>query len=86
MLGYLFEAIFSETELKQYVEKTYSSVDLMGLESFGKKLKNVAPRRNEAAHGGNYLSYNDVCTDKENVYSSIEVYRGLILELLEILF
>lgn len=86
VLGYLFEAIFSETELRQYVEQTYSSVDLMGLESFGKKLKTVAPRRNEAAHGGNYLSYNDVCTDKENVYSSIEVYRGLILELLEILF
>lgn len=86
VLGYLFEAVKKEEYLEEFLKKRYPNVSIDRFEKFGEKLKDVAPRRNEAAHGGNYLSYEDVCTDKGNVYNVIDEYRGLILELLEILY
>lgn len=51
------------------------------------KGKNIAPRRNSAAHGGNIITYTEVCADKTSVFSDhTEEYSGLILELLEILY
>ena len=57
-----------------------------GMGVLGKALKEKAKRRNDAAHGGNYLTYNDVCEDKGNVYDVIKEYKGMILELLMIIF
>lgn len=56
------------------------------IKAFGKTLKVKTKRRNDAAHGGNYLTYNDVCEDKGNVYDIVNEYRGMILELLELIF
>ena len=86
VLGYLFEGVMKEEYFEKFLKNKYPSVSIDRLEKYGEKLKEVAPRRNEAAHGGNYLSYEDVCTDKGNVYNMIDEYRGLILELLEILY
>ena len=85
VLGHLFENINNETKFKLFIESIYPNINITDFISFGTKLKNIAPRRNEAAHGGNYLSYDDVCKDKEHVYSPLADYRGLIFELLEIL-
>ena len=69
------------------MEEQFVEIDLKSITTYGDKLKRVAPRRNEAAHGGNILSYDDVQQDKGNVYSSdVEKYRGLIIELLSILY
>lgn len=86
VLGYLFEAVNKEEYFEKFLKEKYPNVSIDKLEKYGEKLKDVAPRRNEAAHGGNYLSYEDVRTDKGNVYNMINEYRGLILELLEILY
>lgn len=86
VLGYLFEAIKDEEYFEKFLKDTYQNISIDNLEQYGAKLKTVAPRRNEAAHGGNYLSYEDVRTDKDNVYNVIDEYRGLILELLDIIF
>ena len=65
----------------------YPSIDVIQVQNYGIKLKNVAPRRNDAAHGGNYLTYQDVLTDKDNVYATCaESLRGLIIDLLDMLF
>ena len=38
-------------------------------------------------YSGNYLTYQDVQTDKGHVYNiSVSTFRGLIMELLDILF
>lgn len=64
----------------------YPKAEIDKIALYWKKLKDIAPRRNEAAHGGNYLLYTDVCTDKSNVFNSeVSAYRGLILELFDIL-
>ena len=87
VMGYLFEAVPDEEYFKKFLTEHFGEIDTNHIMSFGTKLKNVAPRRNDAAHGGNYLTYQDVCTDKDNVYNTaIENYRGMIIELLEICF
>lgn len=86
VLGFLFEQIKNEVYFENFIQQRYPCIDINKLEQLGKQLKTVAPRRNEAAHGGNYLSYTDVCTDKGNVYDVVKEYRGMILELLNILF
>lgn len=84
VVGHLLSALSKETYLQRFLEDKYPDSDQQLIASFGEQLIEVAPRRNNAAHGGNYLSYEDVCTDKANVYSSVKKFRGLILELLEI--
>lgn len=86
VLGHLLEKIDKESELSGYLSDRYTKIDFSRIKNFGSKLIKVAPRRNEAAHGGNYLTYLDVVTDKDNVYNVTDQYRGMILELLEILF
>lgn len=86
VLGYLFEAVPDEEYFKKFLTEHFGEIDTNHIISFGTKLKNVAPRRNDAAHGGNYLTYQDVCTDKDNVYNTVDNYRGMIIELLEICF
>lgn len=86
-LGYLLSEVNRLTPLKVFVINKYPKVNLDGLETFGKTLKTVAPRRNNAAHGGNYLSYNDAVEDKKWVYYANGIdYRGLLLELMALLF
>lgn len=87
VLGCLLSEISGEIFLKSYMTNIYKNIDIQRVAEYGNKLKKVAPRRNDAAHGGNYLSYNDVCIDKGNVYNTeVETYKGLILELMEICF
>jgi hypothetical protein len=82
----LFEGINSEVQFKNYVSNKYPKANIQRLEALGTELKKVAPRRNDAAHGGNYLTYKDVCEDKGHVYNiSIEDFKGLILEFLDII-
>lgn len=86
-LGYLLKKIFDEKYLRDFLTNTYNGIDIKKLQNYGEKLIDVAQRRNNAAHGGNYLTQSDVLKDKENVYSvSMEEIKGLIFELLEILF
>ena len=85
-LGFLFESIRSETHFAKFVSSKYPKTDLTRIRSLGIKLKELASRRNDAAHGGNYLSYEDVCTDKDHIYNiSANEYKGMIMELLDII-
>ena len=87
VLGYLFEAVPDEDYFKKFLTDHFGEIDTNQVERFGTKLKKIAPRRNDAAHGGNYLTYEDVCTDKDNIYNTvIDNYRGMILELMGICF
>jgi hypothetical protein len=86
VLGFLLEGIDVEEYLQKFFADQYHVTDINPIKSFGKLLKSKAPRRNQAAHGGNYLKYEDVCVDKENIYDVVNEYRGMILELLEILY
>lgn len=86
-LGFLFNGVRKRKNFKSFMEKSFGEVELRRLSSLGQELIDIAPRRNNAAHGGNYLTYDDVRTDKTNVYAvSVERLRGLIKELLEILY
>lgn len=87
VLGFLFEAVPKEDKFEQWLQKKFPSIDSNTVKAFGGKLKGVSQRRNDAAHGGNYLTYSDVCTDKHNVYdANVQNYRGMIVELLELCF
>lgn len=87
ILGYLLDALRTETVLQEFLQLKYGEINIDSLATYGIRLKSIAPRRNEAAHGGNLLTYEHVCTDKNEVYNrKNELYRGLILELLGILF
>ncbi len=86
VMGHLLEAIDKEEYLQKFFIDQYNMVDVDHIKSFGKLLKLKAPRRNHAAHGGNYLKYEDVCEDKENIYDVVNEYRGMILELFEIIY
>ena len=86
-LGHLFNALNQESMYSQYLLGQYPNIDIPRLIQYGVKLINIAPRRNDAAHGGNIISYNDACIDKENVYDLPTAnYRGLIMELFSIIF
>ena len=86
-LGHLFYGLSHETEYEKYLRSQYPSIDIQRLIQFGKSLINIAPRRNDAAHGGNLISYQDVCVDKQEIYNtSVNQSRGLILELFSIVF
>ena len=87
VLGFLFEAVQEENKFEQWLQKKFPSIDSNAVEAFGSKLKSASQRRNDAAHGGNYLTYSDVCTDKKIVYdTNVQHYIGMIVELLELLF
>ncbi len=86
-LGFLLENINQETKFKAYLQTIFPSINIDSLIAFGRKLKGTAPFRNKAAHGNDIITYQEVCTDKIKVFSdNTEEYRGLILELLEILY
>ena len=85
-LGYLFEGVEEEEFFKQYLSDKFKISDFARIKTFGTKLKDVAQRRNDAAHGGNYLTYDIVCGDRNNVYNTLVEYKGMILELMNILF
>lgn len=86
VLGFLFEGINSEIYFSSFISRKYPKTDSQRIKALGTKLRNVAPRRNDAAHGGNYLTYEDVCADKGHVYNiTVEEFEGLILELLDII-
>ena len=86
VIGYLFEAVERKIHFKNYITSKYPKTDTQRLSQLGTKLRKIAPRRNDAAHGGNYITYSEVCTDKKNVYdTSANAYKGLIKELLDII-
>ena len=87
VLGFLFEAIAKEDKFEQWLQQKFSSIDVNTIKAYGSKLKSVSQRRNDAAHGGNYLTYSDVCTDKHNVYDmDVQNFRGMIMELMQLCF
>lgn len=87
VLGFLLEAIQREDKLEAWLKQKYPAIDIDRVDKYGVELKGVAQRRNDAAHGGNYLTYSDVCTDKQNVYNiDVETIKGMIAELLNICF
>lgn len=86
VLGFLFEGIEGEECFKKYLKDKYNVTNSSAVKNYGQKLKDKSSRRNDAAHGGNYLKYEDVCEDKSNVYNVVNEYRGMILELLEMIF
>lgn len=87
VLGFLFEAVPKEDKFEKWLLQKFPSIDINAVKVFGSKLKGVSQRRNDAAHGGNYLTYSDVCTDKENVYNTdVQKFRGMIVELMELCF
>jgi len=85
-LGYLFEGVEDEIFFKHYLADTFHITDFQRVVDYGTKLKDVAQRRNDAAHGGNYLTYDTVRGDRDNVYNTVVEYKGMILELMEMLF
>ena len=86
VVGFLLDGIDDEEYFQKFLNVRFGIVDIEAIKVFGKTLKVKAKRRNDAAHGGNYLTYNDVCEDKGNVYDIVNEYRGMILELLELIF
>lgn len=85
VLGYLFEGIETELKFQEFLNGKYPGIDIYALKRLGTQLKDIAPRRNDAAHGGNYLTTSDVQKDKDYVYNIAAVYKGLIVELLDII-
>ena len=86
VIGYLFEAVERKIHFKNYITSKYPKADTQRLSQLGANLKAIAPRRNEAAHGGNYITYSEVYNDKKYVYeTSANAYKGLIKELLDII-
>lgn len=86
VLGHLFQSANAEDHFKNFVSQRYPGADISRIVSLGTDLINIAPRRNDAAHGGNYLTHADVLTDKGHVYNvSVSQFRGLILELMDII-
>lgn len=86
IIGFLLANIEQIVYLQKFFSDQYQVVDYEHIKSFGESLKSKASRRNLAAHGGNYLKYQDVCEDKECIFDVVKEYRGMILELLEIIF
>lgn len=86
-LGYFLESASTVPELQKYLMAKYPSIDIDRIRSYGKTLNIVKDRRNNAAHGGNIISYQDAQQDKTKVYEAITVgeIKGLIKELLEML-
>ena len=82
----LFDGIDKEKEFESFVIRRYPKADTQRIKALGIKLKSVAPRRNNAAHGGNYLTHGDVLADKGHVYdTSATTFKGLILDFLDII-
>ena len=85
-IGYLLKLINKETCFMDYITEKYPKTNPERLMDLGERLVNISPRRNEAAHGGNYITYSDVCDDKKEIYNTVvSEYKGMIKELLEIL-
>lgn len=87
-LGYLLEKIKQEKIFNEYMRNKFPNLVIDDVIDYGKKLKNIANRRNNAAHGAHILSYKTVKEDKEIVFiiDSINENRGLLFKLLSILF
>ena len=86
VLGHLFQSANTEDHFSHFIMQRYPDTDISRIVTLGTDLINIAPRRNDAAHGGNYLTHADVLTDKGHVYNvSISQFRGLILELMDII-
>lgn len=86
VLGKLFLNLNTETEFVSFLKRRFEFVNVEKLINYGSKLERIAPRRNEAAHGGNLVTYDDAFNDKKEVYNTVDEYRGLIMELFDVLF
>lgn len=86
VLGFLLYEIENEEFFQKFLNDKYKVSDITRIKEYGQRLKEKSSRRNDAAHGGNYLTYQDVYEDKKNVYNIVNEYRGMILELLEMIF
>ena len=67
--------------VSSYAESNYDDLVL-----FGSKLKDISGRRNNAAHGGSIITQEDTIEDKKNVYDNSRESKGMIFELLSILY
>ena len=85
-IGHLLKSINKEICFMDYIKEKYPKTDSRRLMDLGARLVDIAPRRNNAAHGGKYITYSDVCDDKKTIYSTtVDTYKGMIKELLDIL-
>lgn len=86
-LGFLLEGINNEPKFNSFLKSQYPNIDIQRISQLGSNLRTVAQCRNDAAHGGNIISFQTAKQDKINVYESagISQTRGLIKEFLEIL-
>lgn len=57
VVGFLFNGIDEEEYFQKFLVDRFGIVDVEAIKTFGKTLKDKAKRRNDAAHGGNYLKY-----------------------------
>ena len=88
-LGYLLESVKTCEAFRNYLIERFPSIEVAKLNEFGRKIKDIAPRRNNAAHGGKLLTYQDAVQDRQTVYDHEPEYlylRGMIAEVLEILY
>ena len=87
-MGYLLENINKENIFMKYMKSKFPNLVINDIVDYGKKLKHIANRRNNAAHGAHILSYKTVKEDKEIVFliNSINKNRGLIFRLLSVLY
>ena len=85
-LGFLLERIDRIAPFKEYIQTNYPKTDIVKLINLGQKIKSVRHRRNNAAHGGNIITYQEAKSDKMTVFDTTNEYKGLIIELLSVLF
>jgi len=85
-IGHLLKDIKEEQYFLEYIEKNFPNSNLNLINEFGDKIIKISPKRNNAAHGGNIITYDEAFSDKLNVYEKddIEQFRGLIKELLKL--
>ena len=86
-MGYFLAGIDDENHLQDFLRSSFPNIDIQKIKQFGQTLIGIKDRRNNAAHGGNIITYQVAKEDKENVYFSNEAeeIRGLIKSLLEML-
>ncbi len=85
-LGFLLEEIPNKKPLKDFLYASFNISNYDDLVLFGSKLKDISGRRNNAAHGGSIITQEDTIEDKKNVYDNSREYKGMIFELLSILY
>lgn len=89
-LSYLLKDIKKTPKLSEYLNQNFSlsSTSTSQIIKFGVDLGKIAKKRNLAAHGGNYIMYNEAKSTKESIFEEIEgnEFRGMLKRFLELIF